>query len=53
MSTIDIDRLFYPGEVVYNNFHIISTKPIEELLKNSERNCVMAEKCCNAASFLL
>lgn len=43
MSTIDIDRLFYLGEVVYNNFHIISTKPIEEQWDNLHEDLIQVE----------
>ncbi|MCR5771462.1 MAG: hypothetical protein K6G87_09560 [Butyrivibrio sp.] len=43
MSTIDIDGLFYPGEVIYNNFHISSTKTMEEQWDNLHEDLIQVE----------
>ena len=43
MSTIDIDEIFAPGEVIYNNFHISSTKPIEEQWDNLHEDLIQVE----------
>ena len=43
MSTIDIDGIFAPGEVVYNNFHISSTKTMEEQWDNLHEDLIQVE----------
>ena len=43
MSTIDIDEIFAPGEVIYNNFHISSTKTMEEQWDNLHEDLIQVE----------